>query len=412
MMAVVHKSKASGDSTWPYWSGIVLCILGGLSVFKADFGSLTIPILIACVIGINVLEKKRGIVAARLKGRKLGLNGLRDALPDEYHIFTDVRVHERMTSDFVVTGPTGVFAVEARNYKGTIEGSETDENWILHKVGREGGRYKGKAKNPLIKLRRNINTLVRYLKIEGCPALVDGFAYFPSSETSWRRTIPNNCLCDAEELAEQIGTCLIPQTLSSQQLAKINASLEKCIAGEEPAMTLEEFDKRYEQAERQEIQRNFYESINQPLPKGMNFEADGIMPAVISPAEYRCEPVSDIEFGEPDYDHDWQEQSGSGKSWGVRILLAVIVLLLGWNCYLLIPGPSKSQMETVPVLQQKEEAAKSQVNSTEAQAQQELDAEARLEAERKELMEKRRQRKQATYDSLKRSQEIAETPLP
>ena len=70
-------------------------------------------------------------------------------LPDTYHIFTSVRVHEKMEADAVVVGQNGVFVVESKNYKGELVGTANDKKWTLNKIGRKGGEYSKSVPNRL-----------------------------------------------------------------------------------------------------------------------------------------------------------------------------------------------------------------------------------------------------------------------
>ena len=180
-------------------------------------------------------------------GERKALSKVKRKLPDGFHIFTNVHVHDRMESDMVVVGPTGVFVLEVKNLNGEIEGGESDKQWTLHKVGQKGGRYSKTLKNPLGQMRRNVYIVSQYLKMENCPVWVEGFVLFPNSNTEWEGSIPQKCLSSekVKKLGELLSMYPARRILSKEQIEKIAACLSKC-QGESPAMGKDEFEEKAE----------------------------------------------------------------------------------------------------------------------------------------------------------------------
>ena len=238
-MAVVHKKGS------PLFDQAIKYGLGGVACLAISFFMIYSRSDVLHVIGIaffflgGYLFSQCSRRCSGSWGEHKALSALSEALPDQYHLFVNVSVHEKMESDMVVVGPNGVFIVEVKSFNGTLEGGVNDRKWVLHKVGREGGRYTKTIKNPLGQLKRNIAILSQYLKLERCSAWIDGVVLFPNDDTEWQDGVPEKCFCEAKGVAEHI-TCFEPRRpLSENLMGKLIASLEKCQEGS--AMTLEEF---------------------------------------------------------------------------------------------------------------------------------------------------------------------------
>ena len=238
-MAVVHQKGS------PLFGQAINYGLGGVACLVTSFFMVYSSMDFLHVIGIGVFLFS-GYLFSQCSRRCSGswgehkaLSALSKELPDQYHLFVNVSVHEKMESDMVVVGPNGVFLVEVKSFNGTLEGGVNDGKWILHKVGRRGGRYTKTIKNPLGQLKRNIAILSQYLKLERCSAWIDGVVLFPNDDTDWFDGVPDKCFWEARSVAKHI-LCFEPRRLLSENLmGKIITSLEKCQGGS--AMTLDEF---------------------------------------------------------------------------------------------------------------------------------------------------------------------------
>ena len=257
-MASTHNNKSPlFNGGLKYGLCCAIC-LGLLALLFIDNGLLHLSflisswgafgILIGLVFLVNYFAKKSSMMFHGSWGEHKALSNIEEDLPDGYHVFTNVRIHERMESDMVVVGPSGVYVLEVKNYKGTLRGNEKDRYWTLHKTGRQGGSYSKKISNPLGQLKRNIFALSQYLKMEGCPAWVDGFVLFPNTDTEWYGNVPDKCInaSAVEGFGEDLSVFISRTNMTEKLIAKIVASLEKC-QGEEPAMTKDEFDAKVEQ---------------------------------------------------------------------------------------------------------------------------------------------------------------------
>lgn len=74
--------------------------------------------------GVGLLKARRG-----LQGEEDVFDILKK-LPDEYSIFRGIQINGPWDIDFIIVGPTGVFTIETKSHKGTIEfnGEELTHN--------------------------------------------------------------------------------------------------------------------------------------------------------------------------------------------------------------------------------------------------------------------------------------------
>lgn len=189
--------------------------------------------------GKRICSDRCSIYAAGSRGETQVLDWLRE-LPDSYHVFTNVRVHERMEADAVVAGPAGLFLVEVKNYAGGLEGTSTDRSWFQHKRSKQGKSYIKEIRNPLQQLRRNTFILSRYLRQEGCRAWLDACTVFPNRNAWWAKGRPEKCLDSKEELLRYLTTPR-HQPLNEAAVLKTVEILKKCVQAR-PVLTRAEFD--------------------------------------------------------------------------------------------------------------------------------------------------------------------------
>lgn len=138
-----------------------------------------------------------GILKSGVQGERIALWIMR-LLPGDYHIFPGLRITDETGSsemDLVILGPTGIFVVEAKNYKGKLNGDWSDHDLyqkrvkesrrglLRRKYRREVGETKVKY-NPLKQVGTHVYRLSRYLKKEGVACWIQGCVWFvnPSLE--------------------------------------------------------------------------------------------------------------------------------------------------------------------------------------------------------------------------------------
>jgi len=216
------------------WVGSVLLLLMGTPL------SVTTAILLFLA-GRQICSSRCSIYAAGSRGETQVLDWLRE-LPDSYHVFTNVRVHERMEADAVVAGPAGLFLLEVKNYAGGLEGTSADDSWLQHKRNKQGKSYIKEIRNPLRQLKRNTFILSRYLRQEGCRAWLDACTVFPNRNAWWAKGRPEKCLDSKEELLRYLTTPK-RQPLDEAAVRRSVEILKKCVQ-ERPVLTRAEFNTR------------------------------------------------------------------------------------------------------------------------------------------------------------------------
>ena len=216
------------------WVGSVLLLLMGTPL------SVTTAILLFLA-GRQICSSRCSIYAAGSRGETQVLDWLRE-LPDSYHVFTNVRVHERMEADAVVAGPAGLFLLEVKNYAGGLEGTSTDGNWLQHKRDKQGKSCIKEIRNPLRQLRRNTFILSQYLRQEGCREWLNACTVFPNRNAWWAKGRPEQCLDTKEELLRYLTTPK-RQPLDEAAVRRSVEILKKCVQ-ERPVLTRAEFNTR------------------------------------------------------------------------------------------------------------------------------------------------------------------------
>lgn len=120
---------------------------------------------------------------AGFKGEIALKNALRMALSNEYTVFYNISTPYG-DIDALVIGPTGVFAIEAKNHNGyiTIDG----DNWSRVKVGRGGTVYGADIGSPSLQAKRNANYVRNLLKNEGLDVWVQAVVVLTNPEVKVR----------------------------------------------------------------------------------------------------------------------------------------------------------------------------------------------------------------------------------
>ena len=248
-MAVVHKGEAT-----LFWEGVASCIKGVLYSVHALFVILALylvlgmnvnlTLLIIVVVFWKIMKYYIGKGKAFFHGSMGEYKVLQEFknLPNEYHLFVGVRVHERMESDLVIVGPSGVFLVEIKNYVGNIEGTASDSHWIL----RKGRKHAKKLDNPLRQQKRNRFIVSQYLRMEGCSVWVESCTLFPNVNTTWSDGIPERCHRFAGTIMNGIREQEKKRKLPREIMQKAVDALDKCVY-DYPPMTEEEFEREVQQ---------------------------------------------------------------------------------------------------------------------------------------------------------------------
>lgn len=125
--------------------------------------------------------------SSRISVLSAGAAGEEDAaalisnLPDEYTVFRNA-VAAGVEIDFIIVGPTGVFAIEVKAYSGTLLGDYSEQQWLKRKRSHMGNVYEKDVPNPLLQARRGAAALSRELLRRGERIYVNGAVYLAGGE--------------------------------------------------------------------------------------------------------------------------------------------------------------------------------------------------------------------------------------
>ena len=173
----------------------------------------------------------------KLNGLKSGVKGERNLisilskLPDDYKAISNVIVeYEGKSSelDLVLIGKNGVFVIETKNHNGTIEGDDTDEQWIQNKVGRKGGRYSKSMYNPMKQVSTHVFRLSNFLKTNNINVWVQGAVFFSNRSTRVNISNHNNKVPvfvasknGVNELLQYINTYQVKKEIDTETIHKM-----------------------------------------------------------------------------------------------------------------------------------------------------------------------------------------------
>lgn len=150
-------------------------------VHKLQIDNWYYPAPLILVILVSGYYIRRGIIFRfGAKGENLGLAQALH-LPDDYHVFTNVKISYQNYSqetDLIIVGMKGVYVVEVKNHNGYIVGDAQEAEWIQHKVGRGGGKYAKKMANPVKQVKGQVYKLSKFLKEQGINVWVEGIVLF------------------------------------------------------------------------------------------------------------------------------------------------------------------------------------------------------------------------------------------
>lgn len=176
----------------------------GNAVAMGFFTNLGIVGAVACFVMTAVFgvrwyraREERDLMNEGIEGETSALHVLA-SLPDTYTAVTNPRItfgHRENELDLVLVGPNGVFVIETRNYRGRLEGRDTERYLTLVRTTRGGDRMEREIDNPIKGVASHVYQLNGYLKETGEEYCVQGMVYLsnPQAENaieSHRTDIP------------------------------------------------------------------------------------------------------------------------------------------------------------------------------------------------------------------------------
>jgi len=152
---------------------------------------------------LNEYSQKKIIFMEGRKGELIVRNALQSELSDDYTAFVGVPV-KNGDIDCLITGPTGVFALEIKNHKGDIVYSE--DGWKHYKTGIKGGVYQGNLKNPEKQLFQAMHSLKDKLKQYNADVYIKGVVVFsnPATNLVIEKQPQNFEICRVDDLVDVI----------------------------------------------------------------------------------------------------------------------------------------------------------------------------------------------------------------
>lgn len=168
------------------------------------------------------LFRKYQILKAGLNGEKTALTALAK-LSDDYYVFTTVCSEfegKKGEIDCLVLGKNGLFVIEVKNHNGKICVVESGDYWEQHKVGRKGGRYSKRIRNPLKQTKRNVYILSQHLKRNGIRVWIEGVVYFTNEKVELD-CLPPGCYMSGDELNDYITSYIPRYNLNQDELKQV-----------------------------------------------------------------------------------------------------------------------------------------------------------------------------------------------
>ena len=136
-------------------------------------------VFIANVLGrLGIDFHQRQIDAAGRRGEIIVTDMICRVLRQGDLLFTNVQIEadgKKTELDNIIVNRQGIFIIEAKNYSGTLEGTEEDREWIKYHESGGGNIYVKTVRNPIPQVKRQVYILSTYLKEAGIRDWIDGY---------------------------------------------------------------------------------------------------------------------------------------------------------------------------------------------------------------------------------------------
>ena len=206
-MANIEKGKSPASAKWKYivlalWAfGIAIYILKTQAEGKSFLGGTEhniVAMVILFLLGRWLFSQGRKFCVGDA-GESTALNRI-SSLPNAYTVFTNVQIQigNRLGEiDEIVVGPTGVFAIEVKNHKGTIT---ANGNGDWHQ---QNGKYSRTFMSPIKQVHRNVGMLIEMLKTQNVRAWIEPYVFF-TDNASEIINAPERCTQNIDEIKQFI----------------------------------------------------------------------------------------------------------------------------------------------------------------------------------------------------------------
>lgn len=142
----------------------VICISSIAIFIKTHNIYITVVIFIVAFFAALHLHKQRKIYKFGITGEK-AVAKLLSQLDNNYIVYNDIIIGGKEKGaqiDHLVLSPYGLFCIETKSMKGTINGREDDKYWTQKKTGKGGNTYEKEFYNPCKQSVGHVNA-VKYL---------------------------------------------------------------------------------------------------------------------------------------------------------------------------------------------------------------------------------------------------------
>lgn len=194
------------------------------AVYKVHFSGIghLLPIIIFGVPSSIMFNKYR-ILKTGLNGENDTINTLK-SLDESYSVFKNIHITidgKETEIDNVVVGNNGVFIIEVKNHNGTIEGDGNEDIWIQHKVGRSGGRYTNKIKNPIKQVKYQTFMLSKFLKVNNINVWIEHMVYFSNKKVKNKTYNVERVFFESSDLLNYIKNYTPRKSLNQNEISNI-----------------------------------------------------------------------------------------------------------------------------------------------------------------------------------------------
>lgn len=110
-------------------------------------------------------------------------------LPAGYTLFNQLHVpredRKPIEVDLIVVGPTSLHVIEVKHNRGAVEIAPEAPEWVVHKTGQRGGKYRSSMRNPIRQVRGQVDAVARYLKSQGVRQWATGVVVLSHPEAAF-----------------------------------------------------------------------------------------------------------------------------------------------------------------------------------------------------------------------------------
>lgn len=152
--------------------------------FFIVFLAITIMFVVSWYKKLAAYRVQTSINSVGAEGEELAVTYLK-ILDNNYHIIPNAILNygeKRSETDVIVVGPTGVFIVEIKNYKGFIQGNTSDHNLVQIKTDNYGNSFEKPFYNPVKQVGTHRYTLNGVLNSNGINTNINICVFFTNKE--------------------------------------------------------------------------------------------------------------------------------------------------------------------------------------------------------------------------------------